>query len=101
MYEGARRWASVCIQGDMLIWEVNVIKGIALTDHVPSVAGTSCTEGHMERWALCLGSCLYRARRGGTCVNQTCVYRARRAILVCTMYHIGTAQQLLSWGARL
>ena len=53
MYEGARRWASVCIQGDMLIWEVSVIKGNTLTDHVPSVACTSCTVGHMERWALC------------------------------------------------
>ena len=48
VYEGARRWASVCIQGDMLIWEVNVIKGNTLTDHVPSVACTSCTVGHMR-----------------------------------------------------
>ncbi len=68
---------------------------------MPSVARVGCTEGpygEMGSMIIMLGSCLYRARWGRTYVYETCVYRANRAILVCTVHHMGATQQLISRG---
>lgn len=63
------------------------LRECVLTDHMPSVARVGCTEGPYGKTGSMLGSCLYRARWGRTYVNETCVYRANRAILVCTVHH--------------
>ena len=63
--------------------EVNMLYECASTDHMPSIACVSCAEGSYGEMGSMLGSC---------------VYEADRAILVCTTHHIGTAQQLFSWG---
>ena len=64
---------------------MNVSKGMCSYYHMPSVARVGCTEGPYEETGSMLDSCLYRARWGRTYVNETCVYRANRAILVCTL----------------
>jgi hypothetical protein len=66
-----------------------------LTDHVPSVARVGCTEGPYGETGSMLGSCLYRARWGRTYMNETCVYRANRAILVCTKHYMRDTWQLI------
>ena len=74
------------------------LRECVLTDHMPSVARVGCTEGPYGETGSMLGSCLYRARWGRTYVNETCVYRANRAILVCTVHHMRDTQQLISRG---
>jgi hypothetical protein len=80
-------WASVCTRVECSCGKRMYLRECVLTDHMPSVARVGCAEGPYGETGSMLGSCLYRARWGRTYVNETCVYRANRAILVCTVHH--------------